>query len=294
MLAAPIAGPFAAAFRDGLKELGYIEGRTIRLEFRTTDGRPERLPGIAAEIVGLKPDVILAGGGGPSVRAAKKLTSTIPIVVPATANPVAEGFVQSLARPGGNVTGLSIVSEEINAKRIQLLKELLPNVRSVAFLADPQMGSMNADAAILATEHAAQTFGLELRVFRASAPEQFDGVFESIRNRAIEAVIVGASSTYNVHRKRLVGLAAKQRIPVMWEHRQFATAGGLLSYGPDIAELYRGAARYVDRILKGAKVAELPVEQATKFELVLNIATAKAQGIDIPPTVLARANQVIQ
>jgi putative ABC transport system substrate-binding protein len=294
MLASPINGPFAAALRQGLKELGYLEGTNIRLEFRSTGGRPERFSEIAQQLINLKPDVIVAGGGGPSARAAMSLTRVIPIVVPATADPVLEGLVQSLARPGGNVTGLSIISEEINAKRMQVLTELLPKARKVGLLVDPDMGNMNSDAAVHATRRAAATLGLELVVLRARVPEEFAAVFRTARASTIDALIVAPSSTYNVHRKALVDLATEHRLIAIWEHRQFATSGGLLSYGPDIAELYRSAARSVHDILKGAKAADLPIQQATKFELVVNMKTAKAMGVTVPPPVLLRADEVIR
>lgn len=294
MLASAVDGPFARALRQGLSELGYVEGRNIRLEFRTTGGRPERFSHIAQEIVRLKPDVIVSGGGGPAARAAMAATRVIPIVVPATADPVFEGLVKSLARPGGNVTGLSILSEQINAKRLQVLKELLPKATRAGLLADPKMGSMNADAAVKATQRAAETFGIRLEVLRAGAPEEFAAAFGAAKASAVDALIVAPSSTYNVHRKALIELAAQHRLIVIWEHRQFAMSGGLLSYGPDIAELYRSAARYVHEILKGAKPADLPVQQATKFELVVNMKTAKTLGLAVPTALLLRADEVIQ
>ena len=294
ILASPVGGPFAAAFRQGLKDLGYVEGQGIRLEFRSTEGRPERLPDIAAEIVRLKPDVIVAGGGGPSAHAVMKLTTVIPIVIPATADPVRERLAQSLARPGGNVTGLSIVSAEINAKRMQVLKDLLPKVRHVGMLADPRMGATNEEAAVVATQRAARAYGLQVQVFQAGAPEEFEGIFQAAKKAGVEALIVTPSSTYSVHRKRLADLAAQHRLVAVWEHRQFVLSGGLLSYGPDIADLYRSAARYVDKILKGANPGDLPFEQATKLELVINAKAAKALGLAIPAALLVRADQVIQ
>ncbi len=294
MLASPVAGPFAAAFRQGLKDLGYVEGQNIRLEFRSTEGRPERLADVAAEIVRLRPDVIVAGGGGPSAQAVMKLTAVIPIVIPATADPVRERLAQSLARPGGNVTGLSIVSAEINAKRMQVLKDLLPKVRRVGMLADPKMGATNEEAAVIATQRAARTYGLQVQVFQAGTPEEFEGAFRAAKKAGVEALIVTPSSTYSVHRERLVDLAAEHRLVAVWEHRQFVLSGGLLSYGPDIADLYRSAARYVDKILRGAKPGELPFEQATKLELLVNVKAAKALGLAIPAALLVRADQLIQ
>jgi len=292
MLAAPVNSPFAAAFRQGLEGLGYVEGQNIRLEFRSTEGRPERLSDVAAEIVRLKPDVIVSGGGGVAAKAAMKLTRVIPIVVPATGDPVAEGLVQSLARPGGNVTGFSIISSEINAKRLQVLNELLPKARRVGFLADP--GMERVDESVAGTQRAARAFGLQLEILTASGPEEFAAAFQAARKGGLDALVVSASSTYSAHRKRLVGLAAENRVVTIWEGRQFVLDGGLLSYGPDIADLYRSAARYVHRILNGANPADLPVEQATKLELVINMRTAKALGLKIPGPVLVRADQLIQ
>jgi len=294
MLAVPIEGPFTQAFRQGLRELGYLEGQNIHVEYRSAEGSPDRFASIAAEMVRLQVDLIVAGGGGGSARAAMQATRTIPIVFPAAADPVLEGLVQSLPHPGGNVTGLSIISSDINAKRLQVLKELLPKLQRVALLADPKMGSKVEEAAIAASQAAARALGLQLEVLRASSPDGFAGAFDSARNARAEALIVAASSTFNAHRSQLLELATRHRMVTVWEHRQFPLAGGLLSYGPDIADLYRSAARFVDKILKGAKPADLPVEQATKLELVINLKTAKALGIAIPPTLLVRADLVIE
>jgi putative tryptophan/tyrosine transport system substrate-binding protein len=294
MLAAPIEGPFAQAFRQGLRELGYVEGKNIHVEYRSAEGSPDRFASIAAELVRLQMDLIVAGGGGASARAAMQATRSIPIVFPAAADPVLEGLVQTLARPGGNATGLSIISSEINAKRLQVLKELLPKLGRVGFLTDPKMGGIVEESAITATRSAALALSLQLEVIRASSPEEFAPAFDSARKARTEALIVSASSTFNAHRRPLVELAERQRLVTLWEHRQFPLAGGLLSYGPDIADLYRSAARFVDRVLKGAKPGDLPVEQATKLELVINLKAAKALGLKIPPRVLVRADQVIE
>lgn len=293
MLASAVDGPFARALRQGLSELGYREGKNIRLEFRTTDGRPERFSQIAEELVRLKPDVIVSGGGGPAARAAMAATRVIPIVVPATADPVREGLVKTLARPGGNVTGLSILSEQINAKRVQVLTELLPKARRAGLLADPKMGSMNTAATVKSMQQVAQTFGMHLEVLTVSVPEEFAAAFHAVKASAVDALIVAPSSTYSAHRKALIDLAAEHRLVVIWEHRQFPMAGGLMSYGPDIADLYRSAARYVHEILRGARPADLPVQQATKFELVVNMKTAKTLGLTIPTPLLLRADEVI-
>jgi putative tryptophan/tyrosine transport system substrate-binding protein len=294
MLAGPIEGPFTQAFRQGMRELGYVEGQNIEIQYRSAEGAPDRFSAIAAEMVRLPVDLIVSGGGGGSARAAMQATRTIPIVFPAAADPVREGLVHSLARPGGNATGLSIIESEINAKRMQVLKELLPKLQRVTMLVDPKMGSMVEQTSIAGAQAAARAFGLQLEVLRASAPDEFAAVFDSARRTRAEALIVVASSTFNAHRGRLVELAARHRLVTVWEHRQFPLAGGLLSYGPDIADLYRSAARFVDKILKGAKPADLPVEQATKLELVINLKAAKALAIEISPTLLVRADLVLQ
>jgi putative tryptophan/tyrosine transport system substrate-binding protein len=292
MLATPVAGPFAAAFRQGLKDLGYADGKNIRLELRSAEGRPERFAQMAAELVRLKPDVIVAGGGAPGIQAARRATNTIPIVFPAGGDPVTEGYVQSLARPGGNITGLSILESEINIKRVQVLRELMPKVQRIALLIDP-LGGVAAQQ-IGTVQRAASELGLELQVLTGTTPDAFEAGLQSVRRERAEALIVAASSTFSAHRKRLIDLVAREKIITVWEHREFPLSGGLLSYGPDIADLYRTAARYVDRILRGAKAGDLPVEQASKLELVINLPTAKALGLTIPGPLLVRADQVIQ
>ena len=292
VFALPLPHAFKDAFQQGLREAGYVEGRNILVEYRTTGGRPELFAALAKELVSLPVDVLVAGGGGPGVRAAMNATRTIPIVIPASTDPVREGWAQTLARPGGNATGFSIVETEINAKRLEVLKEMLPAVRRVAILNDPKAG--NADDQIRALEKAARTMNVQVPAFRASDARELDAVFQAIRAAKCDALVVTASSTFNAHRERLIALAHEQRMPTLWEHRGFSVVGGLISYGPDIGELYRSSARLVDKILKGAKPAELPVEQASKLELVVNLKTAKAQGVAIPPALLVRADQIIQ
>jgi putative ABC transport system substrate-binding protein len=292
ILVQPIPNPFQQAFRAGLRELGYVEGKTVQVDFRSIEGHPERYAKVVAELVALGPDVLVAGGGAMAVRAAKKATNSIPIIFPATSDPLGEGLVQSLARPGGNVTGLSILEEEVNAKRLQLVKELMPQIQRVAVLLPSTAVTLRKQSE--AVQAAARALKLEARVFTAGTREELEPAIDAAIKAGAEALIVAASAVFAVNRDELIRLVAERRMVTVWEHRQFALAGGLLSYGPDITDLYRNAARYVDKILKGAKPAELPVEQASKLELVINLKTAKALGLKIPGTLLVRADQVMQ
>jgi putative tryptophan/tyrosine transport system substrate-binding protein len=262
---------FADILRRGLAELGWIEGQNILIDYRYAEGRPDRYPALIAELLSLKVDVLVVGGGTPGARAAKQATTTIPIVLPIVGDPVASGLVLSLARPGGNVTGLSMLNTEISAKRVQLLREVLPTVKRVAVLSDPVVTALDLDA----TQAAARSFGLRLQVLSVGS-EDFHGAFEAARKAGAEALIVLASSVFNHHRQRLVDLAAQNRLLAVYEHRQFPDAGGLMSYGPDLGDMTRRAAKYVDKILKGAKPADLPVEQPTKFQLVINRASRES------------------
>ena len=292
MISQPVPNAFTAAFAAGIREHGYVEGRTIQIEYRSVEGNFERYPEVAAELVRLGVDVIVAGGTA-ATRAAKVATGTIPVVFPGVTDPVAEGFVHSLARPGSNATGFSLIESEINTKRIQVLKELLPQVKRVALLVNPRE-MVTVDLQVRATADAARALGVELQVLRAGNREEIREAVAAARNRRAEAFIAAASAFFAAHRKLLVELAAQNNLVALWQHRQFTEVGGLISYGPDFAELYRGAARYVDRVLKGAKPGELPVEQATKFELVVNLRTATAQKVNIPSSLLVRADQVIR
>jgi putative tryptophan/tyrosine transport system substrate-binding protein len=280
----------ADALRRGLGEFGWVEGQNIRIEWRYAEGRPERYPALIAELIRLKVDLIVVGGGTPGARAAKRATSTIPIVLPAVGDPVASGLVSSLARPGGNVTGLSMLNTEISAKRVELLREVLPKVERVAVLSDPAANTPDLGA----TQAAASSLRLRLQLLSVGRPEGFGGVFEAARKADAEALIVLASPVFNTYRRRLIDLAAQNRLIAVYEHRAFPDAGGLMSYGPNLEEMNRRAATYVDRILKGAKPADLPVEQPTVFELVINMKTAKTLGLTIPASVLARADRVIE
>src|SRR5262249_23486202 len=248
---------------------GWVEGRSIAIEYRWTNGRPDRFPALAAEFVGLGVDLIVAGGGTPGALAARRATSTIPIVAPITGDPVGAGLVMSLARPGGNVTGLSMQDTEVSAKRLELLKEAFPKMARVAVLHDPA----GPTGSVAATEAAARSLGLTAHVVMARRAEDFESALEAVKKARVDALVVLASSVFNAHRRRLVSLVAKHRLAAMYEHRLFAVDGGLMSYGPDLVDLNRRAAVYVDKILRGAKPADLPIEQPTRFQLVLNLGT---------------------
>jgi putative ABC transport system substrate-binding protein len=278
-------------FRQGLKELGYIEGKNIAIEYRYAEGKADRLPALAAELVGLKVEVVFTSST-PSVLAVKKATSTIPIVFVSISDPVASGLVTSLARPGGNITGLSIVAVELSGKRLELLKEAVPKVTRVAFLWDstnPAQAPQWREA-----QAAAQALGLQLQSLEVRSSNDFDSAFEAALRERVQALVTTPAALLGAHLKRIVEFAAKNRLPTMYGNPQFVDAGGLMSYAPDYTVQYRRAAYYVDRILKGTKPADLPVEQPMKFELVINLQTAKLIGLTIPPNVLARADRVIR
>jgi putative ABC transport system substrate-binding protein len=281
-------------FREALSELGYIEGRNVVIEHRWADGQTERLSGLAAELVRLKVDLIVAGAT-PQARAAKQATSTIPIVSWAMQDPVRDGLVASLARPGGNVTGLTFLGPELVAKRLGLLKEALPKVHRVAVLWHPS-GYSERTRQEMAQEadEAASALGVKLRFIPASVPNDLDNAFAAMVQERANALIVFPSPMLYGERSRIVTLAAKFRLPATYNAREFADLGGLMAYGANIPDLVRRGTRYVDKILKGAKPANLPVEQPTKYELVINLKTAKALGLTIPGSLLARADQIIE
>jgi putative ABC transport system substrate-binding protein len=279
--------PYQQAFREGLRELGYVEGQNLLVEFRGADGREAKLTELAADVVRLKPDVILATGSA-ATAAARKATASIPIVA-VTGDPVGSRFVSSLAHPGGNTTGLAILAPDMSTKWVELVKELVPRASRVAVLAEGQTGS----GQLRAMEPAARRLGLQLLVHDVGALEDIEPAFKAAVRERADAVVPLSSPLFFEHR-RIVELAARHRLPAVYEHRQFTEAGGLVSYGPNISIIYRRAAVYVDKILKGAKPADLPVEQASTFELVINLKTAKALGLTIPQSLLARADEVIQ
>jgi putative tryptophan/tyrosine transport system substrate-binding protein len=282
------------AFRQGLRDLGYVEGQNIVIEYRSAEGKAERLPALAAELVALKVDVIVVPGTV-GVLAAKQATKTIPIVFAVAADPVGSGLVTSLARPGGNVTGLSILTPELAGKCLELLTQAVPGVSRVAVLWQPGGHGERTDKDTLkGADVAARALGVRLQFVEAQGPADIDRAFSDMsRARAGALTVLGGGMFFGV-RRRLVDLAAKNRLPAVYPSREFVDAGGLLSYGPNLADLYRRAATYVDKILKGAKPADLPVEQPTTFQLVINLKTAKALGLTIPPSVLGRADHVIE
>jgi putative ABC transport system substrate-binding protein len=280
------------AFRQGLRELGYIEGQSILIEYRWADGQFERLPALAAELARSKVDVIVASNTVAAL-AAKNATSTIPIIFVTVGDPVGSGLVASLARPGGNVTGLSLFPTlAISGKQLELLKQAVPTLRQVAVLANPA-NPLTADL-LTETERAARSLGLRLRVVQVREPKQLDDAFATMKNERVPALLVIPDPLVNDSRGRIVAFAATNRLPAIYPYRTFVDAGGLMSYGVDLSDLSRRAATYVDRILKGAKPAELPIEQPTKFDLVVNLKTAKALGLTIPPSLLLRVDHVIQ
>jgi putative ABC transport system substrate-binding protein len=282
------------AFRQGLRDLGYVEGRNLVIEYRSAEGKSDRLAVLAAELVALNIDVIVAPGT-PQALAAKQATRTLPIVFATAADPVGSGLVTSLARPGGNVTGLSILAPALVSKRLELLTQALPGVSRVAVLWQPGGHDERTDNDILKEAGvAARVLGVRLQFVEVRGPADFDRAFSDMTRARAGALTVLTGIMFLNERRRLVDLTAKNRLPAVYGGRDFVDAGGLLSYGPNLADLYRRAATYVDNILKGAKPGDLPVEQPTKFELVINLKTAKALGLTIPPALLQRADQVIE
>src|ERR1700730_16153042 len=284
--------PLLDAFRQGLRELGWVEGQNIVIDYRYAEDRVDRLPGLAAELVRLKVDLIVSWGTQ-GVTAAKDATETIPVVMIAVRDPVGTGLIASLVRPGGNVTGVSgYAGLEIVAKQLVLLKETVPKIRRVAILSNP--ANAYHQLAIREVNVAARSLGVQLQLLEARGPNEFDGAFAAMAKERVGALLVLSDAVLNSHRTRLADLAARSRLPAAYGVRESVEAGGLMSYGPSFLDLFRRAATYVDKILKGARPGDLPVEQPTKFELVINLKTAKALGLTIPPSLLQRADQVIE
>jgi len=283
--------PLLNTFREGLRELGWVEGQNIAMEYRWAEGRYERLPDLAAELVHLQVDVIVALIT-PAALAAQHATKTIPIVMVAVHDPVGSGLVASLARPGGNVTGLSNLSPALVGKQLEFLTELLPTVSQVAVLWNPT--SPGHVLMVREADGAARALGVQLHLLEARGPEEFDSAFAAMTSAHVGALLVLGDAMFFVHRTRLIDLAAKSRLPAMYGSRGLVEAGGLIGYGPTFPENFRRAATYVDKILKGTKPADLPVEQPTKFELVINLKTANELGLTIPPTLLFQADEVIK
>jgi putative ABC transport system substrate-binding protein len=283
------------AFRRGLRDLGYVEGRDVAIEYRDAEGKDDRLPALAAELVALKVDVIVTNGGTLAALAAQQATKTLPIVFVSAGDPVSSGLVTSLARPGGNVTGLSLLFPELVGKCLENLMQAVPGVSRIAVLEQPgAVPERTRNDIVKNADVAARALGARLQIVGARGPAAIDKAFsEMIRARA-NGLAVLSTPMFSIERRRLVDLAAKHRLPTVYSFRRYVEAGGLMSYGPNLPDLSRRAAIYVDKILKGVKPADLPVEQPTKFELVINLKTAKALGLTIPPSLLARADEVIQ
>jgi putative ABC transport system substrate-binding protein len=280
----------AAAFRQGLKETGYVEGNNVAIEYRWADDRYDRLPPLATDLVNRRVAVIFANS--PSIAAAKAATSTIPIIIMSGDDPVRLGFVASFNRPGGNTTGVTILSQELAAKRLDLLRELVPHAKTIAVLINSDFGPSGRFRSDV--EAAAVVLRLSIEFLQANNEPEIDHAFNSLAQIRPEALLVGPGPFLDSRRNLLVALAAKIAIPAAYETRATAIAGGLMSYGADVADGYRRAGLYVGRILKGEKPAELPVDQATKFEFIINLKTAKALGLDVPPALSARADEVIE
>ena len=285
------SSPFMDAFRQGLSEAGYVEGQNLAIEYRWAEGHYDRLPALAADLVDRKVDLIMASSP-PSALAAKSATSTIPIVFRSGADPVGDGLIASLAHPGGNLTGVSFIADELTAKRLALLSELVPRAGVIALLMNPN--NATAERVIRDVQEAARTNGLQLHVLKASSEREIDSAFASLVQLHVDALVVGADPFLSTRREQLVTLASRCAVPAIYAWREFAAIGGLISYGSSLTAAFRLVGAYAGKILKGTKPADLPVEQPTKYELVINLKTAKALGITVPPTLLASADEVIE
>jgi putative ABC transport system substrate-binding protein len=279
------------AFRLGLRELGLVEGQTIAIDWRWAEGRDDRLPGLAEELVRLKVDVIVTHGVTTTLTA-RRAAAAIPIIIASADDPVATGLVESLARPGGNITGLSVMSLDLSGKRLEMLKEVIPKLKRVAVLRNPTNPVSVPE--LKETQAAARALGVQIQSLEVADPGGIAGAFSAMTRKRAGALIVFADTMFSGRHTQIVSLATKSRLPAIFSTREFPEAGGLMSYGPNVADLWRRSATYVDKILKGAKPADLPVEQPTRFELVINMKTAKALGVKLPQSILIRADQVIR
>jgi putative tryptophan/tyrosine transport system substrate-binding protein len=281
-----------AAFQQGLQEAGFVEGQNLAIAFRWAEGQYDRLPALAANLVDLRVAVLFAAGGQPSALAAKAATTTIPIVFSAVNNPVELGLVASLNRPGGNVTGMSTVGSRLHAKSVQLLKELVPTAAEIVYLVNPS----NPAASYYAKDalNAASTLNTEIKILKASNEHDLKGAFASLTQLKAGGLVVAGEPFFDSQRDRIVALAAQYAVPAIYTFREYVLAGGLMSYGASITDSYRRAGIYVSRVLKGEKPSDLPVQQPTKFDLAINLKTAKALGLNLPPTLLAIADEVIE
>jgi putative ABC transport system substrate-binding protein len=279
------------AFRQRLRELGYVEGKNIVIEYRYTEGKRERSPDLAAELVQLKVDVIVTAGPGVTLTA-KKASGTIPIVFASAADPVGTGLVSSLAQPGGNITGLSLMAPDLDGKRLELLKEAFPKVARVAFLWES--GGTRGNLALTDMEAPATALGVKLLSLEVRSLDDFEDAFARAKKEHAQALITTTGGLINTQQRRVLDFAAKNRLPAIYHYSEFVEAGGLMSYGPDNTDLWRRAADFVDKILKGTKPSDIPVEQPKKFEFIVNLKTAKQIGVTIPPNLLARADRVIR
>jgi putative tryptophan/tyrosine transport system substrate-binding protein len=285
-------GQNGTAFLLGLRETGYVEGQTVAIEYHRAEGSYDRLAALAADLVSRKVDLIVTADGTPEALAARSATSTIPIVFNGVADPVGAGLVTSLARPGGNLTGFSPMNIELMAKRFELLSELVPQVKVIALLVNPN--NQTTEAVIRAVQEAARVNGVQLPILKASTEGEIDAAFATLVELRAGGLVVGSDSFLSDHGKKLSALALHYVVPVIDQGRGFAASGGLISYGRNIADSYRQTGVYAGRILKGAKPADLPVEQPTTFELVVNLKTAQALGLTVPPLLLAQATEVIE
>ena len=291
---APTERPqYVDAFRKGLADRGFVEGQNIAIEYRAADNRLERLPELAAELVGRQVAAIATSGGPPAALAAKRATNSIPVVFASGGDPVQLGLVSSFSRPGGNLTGIYFLFTELTAKRLALLRELVPKSKRVALLVNPT-NQAETEPTLRNAATASQELGLEVSAFNAKAPDEIDSAFTAMKAWGADAVFIGPDPTFSSRARDIIALAARRALPASYFFRNFVEFGGLMSYGPDVVENQRLLGSYIGRILKGEKPDELPVVQPTKYDLVLNLKTAKTLGIEVPPTLLARADEVIE